>query len=346
MRIQKFEADNMRDALAQVKRALGPEAIVISTREIRRGLLGTGIEVTAALDPDESSEKPPPPRPTSPAPAARVPAADIERVVGPLRSELRSLRYLIKMGTGRNDNTDLRRELSELRAAMLQMSVNAEAEVDIARIARGHQLSARSRGRIVALVGPTGVGKTTTIAKLAARAALGRGRKVAVITLDNYRVGGEQQMRLFTDLIGVPLVPLSEHGDLRRSIDQLRDYDTVFVDTAGRSPRDTPAIHELAQCMNGIDGLEVHLTIAADTPARSIASAFQRYSALPVHRLLFTKVDEATDLTELARAPIVLGTPVSHITTGQAVPEDLEDATDERLCTLAQTRFDECSVAA
>jgi hypothetical protein len=214
MKILKFEGASMREALAKVKAELGDQAVVVSTRQIRRGLLGSGYEIAAAIESGDDAPAEPTPTPAPrPAWAARPTLDDgeVERVVAPLRAELRSLRAMVRAraderGTqlGRAARGAGRAAPRGRAAARRGVAAAGPAETPGPRTgSRG--LVASSTARAVMLVGPTGVGKTTTIAKLAARAALVEGRQVAIVTLDNYRVGGIDQIRTFADLIGVPL---------------------------------------------------------------------------------------------------------------------------------------------
>ena len=182
------------------------------------------------------------------------------------------------------------------------------------------------------LVGPTGAGKTTTIAKLAARAALIENRRVSLVTLDNYRVGGIDQIRTFADLIGVPVQVADSPADLANLIDPANDL--TLIDTAGRSPRDAAAIEELAGHIEGLD-IEVHLVVPAGSSAAQIDELMQRYRTLAPVRLLFTKLDECGHAPELALAPARTRLPITWVTTGQAVPEDIEQPTDARVLELA-----------
>ena len=193
-------------------------------------------------------------------------------------------------------------------------------------------LTQPSAARAILLVGPTGAGKTTTIAKLAARAALIEGRTVHLVTLDDYRIGGVDQIRTFAELIGIPLHVAPTQDQLRELCE---DEDALtLVDTAGRSPRDTRAIAELAQLVEGLP-VETHLVVPAALSPVAIDDFARRYRALAPARLLFTKLDEVEEVTELAAAPARLALPVTWVTTGQAVPEDLEEPTMARLLELA-----------
>jgi flagellar biosynthesis protein FlhF len=182
------------------------------------------------------------------------------------------------------------------------------------------------------LVGPTGAGKTTTIAKIAARAALIDGRRVALITLDNYRVGGIEQIRTFAELIGIPLEVADDPAALAEMIDPSNEL--TLIDTAGHSPRDAAAIAELAGHIAGL-ALEVHLVIPAGSTPAQVDELVSRYSALGATRLLFTKLDEVDRAPELALAPTRAGVPITWVTTGQAVPEDIEQPTAARVLELA-----------
>jgi len=190
-----------------------------------------------------------------------------------------------------------------------------------------------NRPYVIALVGPTGAGKTTTIAKLAANAALVEGKRVKLVTLDNFRVGGVDQIRTFADLIGLPLDVLEHADQLTTALDD--SYDLVLIDTAGRSPRETAPIAELAEVLGTLPPVEVHIVIPAATSAPAIDQLVARYQSLGPTRLLFTKLDEVDSAPELTRAPARTGLPITWVTTGQAVPEDLEEPTRARLQEMA-----------
>ncbi|HET9626741.1 MAG TPA: hypothetical protein VFP84_35505 [Kofleriaceae bacterium] len=367
----KFEGATMRDAIAKVKAELGDHAVIIASRQVRRGLLGSAVEISAAIDTDDD-HAPALAAPTTngpsiggPAPAA-PPAAraeqEVEKMIAPLRSELRSLRALVRTSGESRGTTELRSELAALRKLVetLRISTNGDVgagEIDdrpparptpaparaakgsrapqpneVAR--RGHDtpLTAASTGSIVMLVGPTGAGKTTTVAKLATRAALVEGRRTALITLDNYRVGGIDQIRTFANLIGIPLQVAESPAELSDLIDPSNDL--TLIDTAGKSPRDRASIEELARHMEGL-GIEVHLVIPAGASAAQIDELAQRYAPLAPSRLLFTKIDECDTAPELALAPARTRLPITWVTTGQAVPEDIEQPTAARVRELA-----------
>lgn len=339
MRVVKFEGKTMRDALAKVKRELGSNAIVVSTRQVRRGLVGSGVEVSAAID-----EDPPVMPPVMPERAARgtqapppssssLASEDLEQLLAPLRSELRSLRSMLRGASAQSGDAAMRAELRAVRQILEAHHAGGQLALD--EVAAKNQLARPSVGRIVALVGPTGVGKTTTIAKLAARASLIQGREVGVVTLDNYRVGGTEQMQMFADLIGIPVHAADNGKQLAAAIAELAHCDLIYIDTAGRSPRDTAAIRALRKSLAMIGDLEVHLAVPAASSPQVFDSILRRYREVGIARLLITKLDEADLLDELVRAPARLSTPISYVTTGQQVPEDLHEATDRLLLKLA-----------
>lgn len=381
MRIMKFEGATMRDAIAKVKAELGDQAVIISSRQVRKGLLGSAVEISAAIDDDNDEQATPARLDESPAftrkgfagaygsnATNREPATtphndgpDVEKLIAPLRNELRSLRAMVRSSTPAAEpkTTKLEGEIAALRALVEQFvataatpapapprQVSASAEsisqaVQAAAAKRAHRadqeddapIIAPSTARIVMLVGPTGAGKTTTIAKLAAHAALVEGRRVRLITLDTYRVGGVDQIRTFADLIGVQLTVLDRPSELANAIDD--DDDLTLIDTAGRSPRDVTSVVELAQATAKIRELETHLVIPASLTASQIDALVTRYTALAPARLLFTKVDEHEAIPQLLEAPRRTRLPITWVATGQQVPEDLEQPTAKRLGMLA-----------
>ncbi len=360
MRTRKFVASNMKAALEEIKRELGAEAMIIATRPVRRGLLGDGVEVTAAVDEDAEHADGPTETGDSNgngyasnnanAQAGSLTDRDLERILQPLRDEMRNMHSRMRPSS-RSAETDaldsLRRELGALKQSIARVRIQSNGNVDtLEHVADSGELLAGQLGSRVALVGPTGVGKTTTIAKLAARAALVDGLKVGIVTMDTFRIGAEEQIRAYADLIGVPLVRCAEPARLGDAILRLGKCDRVFIDTPGYGPSEAAALATLGNALLEIPGIDIHLVVAAASSADDLDRAAARYRVTGPTRMLFTKVDEAHHTEELVRAPIRLSLPVRFVATGQRVPEDLEEVSRERLLRLAETGLELATEAA
>jgi flagellar biosynthesis protein FlhF len=188
--------------------------------------------------------------------------------------------------------------------------------------------------RVVALVGPTGVGKTTTVAKLAANFKLAHGFRPGLVTVDTYRIAAVEQLRTYAEIINLPLAVANAPGEMRRALDELGDVDLVLIDTAGRSPRDEVKIRELADFLAEAQPDEIHLVLSAVAGERSLRAAVERFALVHADRLILTKLDEADGLGSILAVLGQADRPVSYLTTGQAVPDDIEPANRRRLARL------------
>lgn len=187
---------------------------------------------------------------------------------------------------------------------------------------------------VVALVGPTGVGKTTTLAKLAANFKLRDGARVGLITVDTYRVAAVEQLRTYAELIDLPMHVVSSPREMRRALEELADVELVLIDTAGRSPRDEVKIQELKSVLAEADVDQVHLVLSLVAGARSLEHAAQRFGVVGATSLLLTKLDEAAGAGAILSAAKRVGLPISYLTTGQDVPDDIEAASTPHLSRL------------
>lgn len=188
-----------------------------------------------------------------------------------------------------------------------------------------------SRCHRMMLVGPTGVGKTTTIAKLAGELVLKQRKSVALITLDTYRVGATDQLKAYADLLDVPLEVATTPAQYAGALKRFADRDAVLVDTAGRSPSDSARLHELRSfCRVATDaGLstDVMLAISANSGRAEFAAAVERFSVLPIEHAVITKLDECRAVGRLYGCLRRHRLPLAYFTTGQEVPDDIIPAT-------------------
>jgi flagellar biosynthesis protein FlhF len=183
----------------------------------------------------------------------------------------------------------------------------------------------------VALVGPTGVGKTTTIAKLAAHYRLRERLRVGLITVDTYRIAAVEQLRTYADIIDLPMEVVSTPREMRQAVARLADLDLVLMDTAGRCPRDEVRIQELKSMLAEARPDEVHLVLSCVAGAAGLAKNAERFASVGTTALILTKLDEATGLGNLLPLLRTSRLPVSYLTNGQNVPDDIEAAVSDRL---------------
>ncbi|MEO1007069.1 MAG: flagellar biosynthesis protein FlhF [Planctomycetota bacterium] len=190
------------------------------------------------------------------------------------------------------------------------------------------------RPRTIALVGPTGVGKTTTIAKLAAAHKLRRGRRVGLITTDTFRIAAVEQLRTYAGIISVPLRVVMSPAEMASACRSFASCDLVLIDTAGRSPRDGQRLDELAAHLEAADPHETHLVLSATSGAATLRDGARGFAIAEPNRVILTKLDEAASLGSALSALHGLGLPVSYVTTGQEVPDHIERARADRLARM------------
>ena len=416
MQVRVFESENMQAALKMVKETLGPDALILSTRTLRKGKLGLFgkpmLEVTAAAAAEgamiaaaqgPASSPPAVDREPSPRPGNRgerrpgtVAADEISYqdlwkqrpVIDPLEEEIREIRRQL----AGQDLAAFRGELNELKALVREIAVRqVEREMAAegkpagagelsmlmgildergmdAEIAERIGLQARERftprqlqersildpflrqavaGMVrvtgpltgipgeqkrVALVGPTGVGKTTTMAKLAAEFLIKSGRdprRVALVTIDTYRIAAVEQLKVYGGIMNLPVEVVFTPEQLQKAFAAHRDKDLILIDTAGRSPRDEVSLREMCAFLGPEAGTENHLVVAASTTERQLQETTRRFGNLPLRSILFTKLDECDRYGALLNLSVRHDLPLSYLTHGQRVPEDLLQATPQ-----------------
>ncbi|QDU63489.1 Flagellar biosynthesis protein FlhF [Planctomycetes bacterium Pan216] len=349
-----FHAETMQQALAKVRRELGPDAVILRTRQLPGqgvvGRKGGAVEITAVME-------------TQIAPRL-VPASDPRgaepQVVSSLQERLDAMTQMLDQ-LQRFTPTEFPKPwfslVSHLRRVetpddiirslitfLDQEHIDPGPIDDILvreattrfftdRFEVAPSLEGAFHSPVVALVGPTGSGKTTSIAKLAARACVGQGRSAALVTIDSYRIAATEQLRTYAEILGIEFRSASSPKQLRTVLEELVSVDLVLIDTAGRSASDHQRAHELATYLKG--GIETHLVLPANTRDSSLKAIVESFSVLSCDRVLLTKLDELPGKGALAGIAGILPCPISYMTSGQDVPDDIEPADAARLAELA-----------
>ncbi len=396
MRIKKYLVKNFDDALSSIKKELGDDAYIMSTKKIEKnGALNLSreqwLEVTAAVERDDKGvesakfsplllnkaygkaqlaempkkampEKEEGRKKTGP---IRFDGFEKSDHLQPLREEISELKWLLqnqarpdmlsKGAAGFSGQYDrcfkslimkgveqslAVRVVDNLMISTGQARQNDDLSlqkrlVDVisAHLGKTMPITIESQTRLVVLVGPTGVGKTTTIAKMAAYFKLLEGKRVALASMDGFRIGGFAQLRTYGDLIDIPVFQLRDVADMAGVINGAEKFDLVLFDTPGFSPGDRSALNALAEkigvLING--GAEVHLLLDATRKESDLKTVFNSYQVLHPSRLIFSKIDESTSIGSLFNIKIQSGLPLSYLTIGQRVPEDIEVAHPRRV---------------
>jgi len=370
LKIKVFTASNIQDAMAQVKSDLGRDAVILHTRRYRKGgfcgfFAKDMVEVMAALDTVQQ-----PLQPLQPAIEKRIPAPQVapQVIIRPTEEDPKVTALQLEIATMRKmieqvliqlprkekycsslfdllQKNDIDTTIAE---NLLQGLPDESSPGDNPEMARellleriGNYLQ-RVEGinltdtscKTVAFIGPTGVGKTTTIAKLAATFALSQGHKVALITADTYRISAVEQLKTYAEIIDVPIEIVYTPDELKAAIYRHRDKRLILVDTAGRSPRNQFQLAEL-QALLAVDPyIETHLVLSTTTKYADALEIVNRFSVCSPTKFLFTKLDESANLGTLFNLLYQFPATLSYVTTGQNVPDDIELANSSVLANL------------
>jgi len=349
MKIRHFTASSLREALAQVKAALGEDAVILSTQTLDTGQ----VEVVAAVDEAEGERAPAPSSVTTSAntlanntPEIQRMAAEMQQLRQLLEQQLAGLAWgqaqqqapaqalllkrLLHLGLGWELAQNL---LKQLSAEVLASDTAWPAL--IARLSEKlaiEQQDILKNGGIVALVGPTGVGKTTTIAKLAGRFVMRHGSgQLALITTDCYKIGAQAQLQTFADLLGVPIHVAQTREELETLLIGLRQKKLILIDTAGMSQKDLRITQQLTAGYSGLVPIRNYLVLSAASPLNVMRSVHTAFAQMNLHALVLTKLDEAVQLGAAMTLMAETRLPLAYLSEGQRVPEDIQPADKDHL---------------
>ncbi|MBF0274082.1 MAG: flagellar biosynthesis protein FlhF [Nitrospinae bacterium] len=188
--------------------------------------------------------------------------------------------------------------------------------------------------KVVSFVGATGVGKTTTIAKVAAKYKLKEKKKVVLITIDTFRIAAVEQLKIYANILGLPVEVVMTPNDLKDKIKEYSNFDLILIDTAGRSQRESGQLVELKAFLSVVENMETHLLVSTTSNIKVLNETIDRFKEVGFDKLIFTKLDEGGLFGQILNMVIKTQKPLSYFTVGQRVPEDIELATPERVADL------------
>lgn len=352
MQVKRYIAVDAYEAMNKVKAELGMDAVILNTRKIRRkgfkGLfLKPFVEIVAAVEEKPAAEK------KSPMMAQLTLSSKDDPKLRELEERISLIDKMMKtyMFPGRSGDTLsilypsavqqlykrlLEQDVDETYARLISAQVNKlimdnniaveEAALDVitACFGKSFPISITPGNRkIVIFTGSTGIGKTTTLAKLAAIYTLQHKKRVGLITTDTYRIGAAEQLQVYADLLNIPLKIIYTPEEIHVPLKEYADRDLILIDTSGKSSKDLEHQEDIKRLIAESKADEVFLVISATTSYKSCKAILEGYKSLDNYQLILTKLDEAENLGLLLNARLLFAKPIAYITNGQSVPNDI-----------------------
>jgi flagellar biosynthesis protein FlhF len=372
MQIKRYEVRSIQEAVTKIRSDLGEEAVILSTKRLKGGKVPL-LEVTAARDESEKRSSSREPSETQQIGNNLMSAsADLDKIRNdidemkslirdfrkedPLRRELSQLKEYLNnlmnvLGTWEKNLFPgppsklyyhlVANGVSRERAYKL---VNTIDKIDSFentfklledKITKSIPVSSQKKKKgVVAFVGPTGVGKTTTLAKLAAHYVMNDKLGIGLISADTYRIAAAEQLKTYAKIMGLPIKVVSEKEELKQALNRFSDKDLVLVDTPGKSRNDEDYMGKLSDLLNVGVSIETNLLLSLTSSRENMLDAASRFGMVSYDNIIFTKVDEATGCGSMYDVIDQVGKPVSYLTNGQNVPNDIENANPSRIAKL------------
>lgn len=358
--MKKYTASTMPEAMKLIRKELGDEAVILSSKVVfSKGFLGLfkkkSIEVLAGMDtieqPNNTFEMP-----TMVSQEQQNVSLEIQKELADLKQMVKNIKipemlssYPAEMKT----LTDFlkEQELSEelITSVCDELFVHHKKNTDAFEIEDQLSLTKNSlqtqmehlpfggisyTKKYINVLGPTGVGKTTTIAKIAARAILEKKKKVGFITTDTYRIAAIEQLKTYAGLLQSPLEIVYNEKDLQEAMVKFEHLDIVFIDTAGRNFKETKFVRDLQKLIEFEVDTETFLVLSSTSKQKDMEVIIEQFSEFPIDKFIFTKIDETNTIGSIINLMVKYNKGLAYYTDGQEVPEDIMEASLEELLKL------------
>ncbi|AOT68262.1 flagellar biosynthesis protein FlhF [Geosporobacter ferrireducens] len=372
MKVKRYIGNDPQETMLKIKSELGSNAVILHSRKIKKpGIFGFMkkplIEMVAAIEENKEKQE-------KDALRGRIGLSGTNAVhsegnkIDLLQNQVGNIENLLnnvlnKIGYSQDDKedsqetlykkyhdllvlNDIEPELADRILAIVRKQVSfaeghEEAILKTIRIVVREYLETPEtigdsfeKNKVVVFVGPTGVGKTTTLAKLAAKLSITKGKRVGVITSDTYRIAAVEQLKIYSEILSIPIRIVYEPTEIAEAIEAFSDRDIILVDTAGRNHKNEEQLKEIKALLENIKDPEIFLVMSATTGNRDMASIVKYYQFIQSYKIIFTKLDEAVTVGNILNAKLQTGKKLSYITTGQSVPDDLEIAHPDKLANM------------
>ena len=349
MLVRRYLGANTQEAMSKLKKELGSDAVILNTRTVKpKGILGIFkkplIEIVAAIDEKENEKE------------YDANIKNINTEISKLRGIVEKVAFESNSGKEKIDDKlerynhilvnngvepDIARSI--LYKIQEQTNVNEKDDATIKKIVRYNiieylgnvePIKFTSNQKIIFFVGPTGVGKTTTLAKIAAQLVLEEKYKIGLITADTYRIGAVEQLRTYSEILNMPLKVIYKSDEIYKALAEYKDKDFILIDTAGRSHKDIKQLNEIKNLVNSVNNKEVYLVLSLNTELKTLNSIINQYKFIDNFKIIFTKLDESDILGNILNIKFYNDNQLSYFTLGQDVPDDIEIANIEKIASL------------
>lgn len=378
MKIKRYIGNNAQEAILKVKMDLGKDALILSTKKVRRkGIkfffgkplvevlaaidknIDKGLKVDRKVENKEFLNK------------INISRNNGDEKVFEFESKVSNMEKMISQIYNKLNNTDVKNRniknnektsqkvLEVFRNNLIKNDVEEDIVKDIivnVQNKLGNDINVNNSARLlrqiivgilgkakpisienktgpkkVIFVGPTGVGKTTTLAKIAANYSLNYKKSVGLITADTYRIAAVEQLKTYAEILGLPVKVIYSANEINTALEEYKDKDIVLIDTAGRSSKNKPQFEELKQLIEISRVDETFLVLSATTSIKNCRDILKNYNFLKVYKLIFTKLDESPISGIILNARYLTNKDLSYVTTGQSVPDDFEVANVDKI---------------
>jgi flagellar biosynthesis protein FlhF len=372
MRVKRIVALNMQEAMEKIKAELGNEAVILHTRYFKEGgFLGlfrkNYVEVTAAV---EDNQKEVPENQEVPAAVAAKDSAEnsSQDANNDVNAELTEMRNMMKEMSSMLENIGQPRfpkigqslyqrlkkwEIEErIAQSIVKTTIDEYAKSPLQTPEELNKIffasllkpikkmkfipapNKKENSRILAFIGPTGVGKTTTIAKLAAMSAVIERKKVSLITVDTYRIAAVEQLKTVGEIMNVPVKVIFTPENLHQTISDMNDQEMIYIDTAGRSHKNETQVEELKKYLENSQADDIFLVLSSTSKYQDLLDILETYQDINITSLIFTKLDETSNFGSIYNIACMEKYPISYFTIGQNIPDDIEIADPIKLVQL------------